>query len=361
MKLAFLLLFVSSPVIQSRPTILNEQTLSYHQSFLSGVYVGFESFLALTGFYEEDAVSKSVQEETLIIDAEEEENQTTIQIVGIGLGRTGTTSLVVALEILGYTVVHDDEQTELTDLFAAEERGDIDMDTFHDILGLRGFNATLKTAGHNWVAKHPEVKAILTVRDTPDKYVDSWLVAAPFIDMLYKRPFCWFSTVDELLPSLESEFREETTGGNPLDFLDRETLKDNYIEYINEVQHSIPSDRLLVFNVKQGWEPLCQYLNKSIPEGIPFPHVHTRAKLEGEMWFLRIITYIWPLFISLPMALILFLLRRFTMRNSKRKHGYYWGLLQVNIVSFIVAVSAVAYFCLPATDLTLDDDDDDDW
>ena len=49
------------------------------------------------------------------------------------------------------------------------------------------------------------------------------------------------------------------------------------------------------FNVKQGWKPLCEFLDVPVPEGIPFPHVHTRAKLEGEMFFLRMITWIWPL------------------------------------------------------------------
>eukprot|EP00957_Ditylum_brightwellii_P026546 2007763-Ditylum_brightwellii.AAC.1 len=74
----------------------------------------------------------------------------------------------MALEILGYKVVHDDEQTEITDLYAAEERDEIDLNKFHKILGLRGYNATFKTVGYKWVADHPEVKAIHTVRDNPE-------------------------------------------------------------------------------------------------------------------------------------------------------------------------------------------------
>ena len=217
--------------------------------------------------------------DSFVIDPADEEDQTEIKIVGLGLGRTGTTSLVVALEILGYVAVHDDEQTELTDLYAAEDREEIDMDEFHEILGLRGYNATFKTAGYDWVERHPEVKAILTVRDDPDKYVDSWLVAAPFVEILERRPFRWMATVDELMESFEAEYRMETTGGSPENFLDRDALRQNYVEYVNAVQESIPSERLLTFNVKQGWGPLCKFLDAPIPE-VPFPNTNDSAQMK---------------------------------------------------------------------------------
>jgi hypothetical protein len=54
---------------------------------------------------------------------------------------------------------------------------------------------------NNDVSQHPEVKAI---RDTPDKYVDSWLE---------KRPFCWKSMVQTLIPSFEAEYKHDTTNG----------------------------------------------------------------------------------------------------------------------------------------------------
>lgn len=317
-------LVLCPPAIWARPTNLQEQKIGYNKSFLQGMYVGFETMLALAGFYEEDEVKQGMAEDgELIIDEEDEENQTEIKIVGLGLGRTGTTSLVMALEILGYTVVHDDEQTELTDLFDAEEEEDIDIDDFHEILGLRGYNATFKTAGYHWVAENPDVKAILTVRDNPDKYVDSWLVAAPFVDILRQKPFSWLDTVDVLLPSFEAEFMYETTGGKPEDFLNREALRKNYEQYVSTVQEVIPPSRLLTFNVKQGWGPLCEYLGQPVPEGIVFPHVHTRAKLEGEMFFLSMITWIWPLVvlaIVIPLlCIVMALIRKFTKSDTISK------------------------------------------
>eukprot|EP00580_Thalassiosira_gravida_P005143 CAMPEP_0201655104 /NCGR_PEP_ID=MMETSP0493-20130528/45838_1 /ASSEMBLY_ACC=CAM_ASM_000838 /TAXON_ID=420259 /ORGANISM="Thalassiosira gravida, Strain GMp14c1" /LENGTH=362 /DNA_ID=CAMNT_0048131681 /DNA_START=79 /DNA_END=1167 /DNA_ORIENTATION=+ len=335
----------------ARPSTLDEQSLSYFQGFIKGSYVGFESLLALAGFYENDDVKNNLNsnEESFQVHANEKESQTHIKIAGLGLGRTGSTSLVMALEILGYVVIHDDEQAEETDVYSAYEDELFDDDRFHEILGLRGYNATFKTAGHEWVAAHPEVKGILTVRDDPDKYVDSWLVAAPFIDIMEQRPFKWMRTVEELMPELSYEYRHTTTGGDVENYLDRDVLRQKYIEYNKEVrircvlsktsrcsrpsfakisflfvccvpnisliqvQDTIPSERLLTFNVKQGWEPLCEFLgHPDPPQGIPFPHVHTRSKLEGEMFFLRMVTWVWKLF-----EVILFVSFLIAMRKAK--------------------------------------------
>ncbi len=298
------LLVCSLEPVFARPSNIQEQNLSYFSSFLQGCHTGFETLLSLTGYYEDEDVKEALQTGELMINEEDEENQTEIKIVGLGLGRTGTTSVVMALEMLGYTVVHDDEQPEITDLFDAWEEDEIDIDDFHEILGLRGYNATFKTANYKWVSRQEDVKAILTVRDNPDKYVDSWLVAAPFLDIVKQRPFIWMETVDILLPSFEAEYRMETTGGDPENYLNREVLRQTYVDYVEKVTNSIPSDRLLTFNVKEGWGPLCEFLGEPIPEGIPFPHVHTRAKLEGEMYFLRLITWIWPFAIIVPMILL---------------------------------------------------------
>mmetsp|Transcript_24513 Transcript_24513/g.48941 ORF Transcript_24513/g.48941 Transcript_24513/m.48941 type:complete len:330 (+) Transcript_24513:307-1296(+) len=286
----------------ARPSILQEQNLGYHNAFLQGSFVGFQSFLALMGYYEPEEVKAGMQSGELVIDEVDDEDQTQVKVVGLGLGRTGTTSLAMALEILGYVVVHDDEETELTDLFSAVEEEEIDTDKYHEILGLRGYNASFKTE-YEWVQSNEEVKGILTVRDTPEKYVQSWSVAAPFVQILEKIPYRWMPTVGALYESFVNEYKEETTGGSPDDYLNPEVLRRTYLEYIETVQTAIPSERLLTFNVKQGWAPLCDFLeiHKNNCPTVPFPHVHTRAKLEGEMFFLRMITFIWPLAIILPL------------------------------------------------------------
>lgn len=318
----------SSVFVSARPSLLQEQNENYLMNLVRGAHVGVETLLSLMGYYEEDTVEEcnhltahtvTSSMNTFIEDAAQDANdQTHIQIVGLGLGRTGTTSLVIALEMLGYAVIHDDEQPEVMDLYAAEEREEIDEDEFHEILGMRGYNATFKT-GYEWVAKQPNIKAILTVRDNPDTYVDSWLVAAPFVDLMKQRPFCWMETVQVLMPSFEEEFMDETTDGKPEDYLDRDKLRDSYVKYVRKVQETLPSEKLLTFNVKEGWKPLCDFLEISntsmggiCPEDgvVPFPHVHTRSKLQGEMYFLELITWVWPLAIIVPLAIVKVICRK---------------------------------------------------
>jgi len=298
----FRTLVVLCPIVScslARPTILAENNIGYWTNLYRGAVVGSETLLSLMGYYEESTDHYHTGD-TLDVDPVEKNSQTFIKVVVLGLGRTGTTSLAIALEILGYTVIHDDEHVLLIDVMDAVENEVIDVDEFHDILGLRGYNVSFKT-GHDYVVKHPEIKGILTVRDTPEKYVDSWLQGAPFVKLLEQRPFCWMENVKNLFPSFEAEYKWETTGGSPEAYLDRETLKANYVKYVEKLQQSIPPERLLTFNVKQGWEPLCKYLGHPIPDGIPFPHVHTRSKLQGEMYFLQMITWIWPLAIIIPL------------------------------------------------------------
>ena len=42
-----------------------------------------------------------------------------------------------------------------------------------------------------------------------------------------------------------------------------------------------PKDKLLVFNVKDGWEPLCQFLGVDVPNK-PFPHRNINGQIMKE-------------------------------------------------------------------------------
>jgi hypothetical protein len=45
-------------------------------------------------------------------------------------------------------------------------------------------------------------------------------------------------------------------------------------------QHLSFKQRLLVWNVKEGWEPLCEALGLPMPD-IPFPHANKAADFHG--------------------------------------------------------------------------------
>jgi hypothetical protein len=47
----------------------------------------------------------------------------------------------------------------------------------------------------------------------------------------------------------------------------------------DEIREVIPADRLLVYEVKQGWQPLCEFLDLPVPDK-PFPRVNTREETK---------------------------------------------------------------------------------
>ncbi len=58
---------------------------------------------------------------------------------------------------------------------------------------------------------------------------------------------------------------------------DRERATEDFERHAREVAERVPAERLLVYEVKQGWGPLCEFLGVEAPEGEQFPHLN-----EGE-------------------------------------------------------------------------------
>ena len=57
-------------------------------------------------------------------------------------------------------------------------------------------------------------------------------------------------------------------------FEDRDAAIRIFEEHNRKVLATVPPERLLVFDVKEGWEPLCALLGVLVPAGEPFPHVN---------------------------------------------------------------------------------------
>jgi Sulfotransferase domain len=67
---------------------------------------------------------------------------------------------------------------------------------------------------------------------------------------------------------------ENTFSGN---FEDREYAIEVFNRHNEGVKEHVPVDRLLVYEVKDGWEPMCVFLEVGVPEGKPFPHLNDTA------------------------------------------------------------------------------------
>ena len=52
----------------------------------------------------------------------------------------------------------------------------------------------------------------------------------------------------------------------------------------------MPADRLLVFDVRAGWAPLCQFLGVPVPAR-PFPNINDSAEIRATVWLVRAVTW----------------------------------------------------------------------
>ncbi len=61
-------------------------------------------------------------------------------------------------------------------------------------------------------------------------------------------------------------------------FADRQYAIDIFNRHNEEVKRFVPPERLLVYDVKEGWEPLCRFLGVDVPDE-PFPRVNSGDNL----------------------------------------------------------------------------------
>ena len=70
----------------------------------------------------------------------------------------------------------------------------------------------------------------------------------------------------------------------------KEESVDFFTTWVQHVKETVPEQRLLVFEVKQGWEPLCTFLNLPIPEE-PFPNVNDSASMIRNFKLLKFVSF----------------------------------------------------------------------
>jgi hypothetical protein len=200
-----------------------------------------------------------------------------LQVIGSGFGRTGTMTMKQVLEKLGFgpchhmlEIIENPQQLPLWKAVAAG--GEIDWETVFD-----GYQSQVDWPGaHVWeqtAAAFPEAKIIHTERAE-----DGWWNS--FNGTIGK----FFQSLDKLdvPPHLMDQFtfmRDWLMKESFTDYTDRDAAIAGYREHNRRVREAVPAERLLVFNVADGWEPLCQFLGVPIPDE-PFPHTHVRK----EFW-----------------------------------------------------------------------------
>jgi hypothetical protein len=192
-----------------------------------------------------------------------------MRVIGAGFGRTGTLSLKAALEALGlgpcYHMVSVFEHPDHIALWqGAAEGNPIDWGAlFTGFASVVDWPAT--AFYETLMARYPEAKVILTERD-PDKWYESVINTVHRVTMEPAPPeaLAHRRMVDTIVWT-------GTFGGR---FTDKAHAIDVYRRHNAEVRRRVPADRLLVFEVKNGWEPLCRFLDVPAPSDEPFPHLN---------------------------------------------------------------------------------------
>ena len=211
-----------------------------------------------------------------------------LQVIGVGMHRTGSMSVKAALERLGFGPCYHGMEAlrRATDgehwLAAYEAGGEFDWSVIFE-----GYRATMDWPTiHFWeqlVAAYPDAKVLLTDRD-PARWWDS-----------HTRMFELSDELDRELTDEQRQWAEESGFARMQTALatvvyatfdgrvfDKAHCLRVFEQHHERVRRAVPAERLLVYRVQEGWEPLCRFLGVDVPDE-PFPRVNVGDNLQENI------------------------------------------------------------------------------
>ncbi|OJJ77196.1 hypothetical protein ASPBRDRAFT_114295 [Aspergillus brasiliensis CBS 101740] len=232
-----------------------------------------------------------------------------MQVLALGLCRTGTDSLRQALRALGYNDTYHG--------YAAVLENPRDCEMWHAALSAKyegkgrpfGREEFDQIFGHcqavsdfpaacfadELIQAYPEAKVILTVRD-----VDNWhrSVSKSFLPLL-THPLLPLSTLLETLLFSRTRWIRPTWQKIWKYYFNDDFAANGrkaFEAHNAHIKDIVPAENLLIYNVKDGWEPLCEFLGKKVPtlnhhsnEVVPFPRGNDpgtfRNRFRDAMWY----------------------------------------------------------------------------
>ncbi len=214
-----------------------------------------------------------------------------LKIIGAGFGRTGTLSLKVALEELGFNPCY--HMTELlarpNDFVFWETTAQGNPVNWHDIFDTH--QATVDWPGCTFykelMQEYPDAKVLLTTRDPESWYESARSTIYQVSRMVNDSPLARLlifavRTLGNNGPRVGALANtlvwDKTFHGR---FADKAYAIQVFNQHIEEVKSYVPTDKLLVYQVKDGWEPLCTFLGVEIPDK-PFPRLNDRQNFGGN-------------------------------------------------------------------------------
>lgn len=218
-----------------------------------------------------------------------------MRVIGAGFGRTGTTSLKAALEELGfgpsYTLSEVFRNPEHVGVWEAARRGPdggkVDWEGF-----LAGYEVAVDWPACSFYEElmeaFPSAPVILTVRD-PKPWYESTCSTIHGLRRLTAGPLplrAAFALAAPFVPGVAGTVRladrlvwEDTFDGR---FEDRAHAIAVFERHNEAVRRRVPPERLLVFDAREGWAPLCDFLGVEAPDG-PFPRLNEAREMRRRL------------------------------------------------------------------------------
>jgi hypothetical protein len=213
-----------------------------------------------------------------------------MKVIGAGMPRTGTLTQKMALEVLGlgpcYHMVDVLADLDQAPLWEQALDGD---PRWPEIFS--GFNSTVDWPGGYFYRQlidfYPEAKVVLSVRD-PASWERSmrqtvWSVrhGESLIRLLSSAQGCinprwagFLNMIDRLLWEGDGTFASGAA--------ESEEMIEVMLRHNEQVKRDVPAERLLVWSVTEGWEPLCEFLDLPVP-AMPFPHINDRKEFLNRI------------------------------------------------------------------------------
>ena len=198
-----------------------------------------------------------------------------LQIVGAGVGRTGTHSLKIALEqLLGGTCPHMIEIFERPDQVEGFTRA-IDGEPVDWSALLADFTAMVDFPGSLFwreiAAANPDAPILLSSRPSEDWYRSASNTIFLAFDKVPPELAPWMQAVRR---GLHDRFSD--------DFENKDAMLAAYEKHNAEVRAEVPDDRLIDWTPSDGWGPICAALDLPVPAE-PFPVTNTTSEFRVMM------------------------------------------------------------------------------
>jgi hypothetical protein len=213
-----------------------------------------------------------------------------LKVIGAGWGRTGTESLKIALEQLGFDRCYHgfelfNDGARLKYWKQLHETGTTDFEAL-----FKGYQAAVDFPSARYyrelMQQYPEAKIILTVREASGWY-DSCAAT------IFKKPepvkFALLKMLGKISTKLAyipriyyhiQDFLYKDTFHGKIE--NKEAMMLLYDQWNEEVKRTVPPERLLVYEVRQGWEPLCRFLGVPVP-ATPFPSTNSKENFQKRI------------------------------------------------------------------------------